>query len=494
MILSLNVSILFCCNSSLIFKPSSDNFDYFIKFATKLSMADFPRKSNRLQIKARNKRAVNRGLEYNFSTEQDEEISNGQDRIIDNFELDSIIRKPTNNFLRVHNSYCTYDCGKYDGYDEDFIDDGESNGYSSQEDSTSDEIENRRSRILRFDSSSDAEMEQSDFQFNDSSIHTQTDSDISLLRTPCKDLVRGGKNGLKREKARCTISHSDEDIMTSARKQKISVLSSSTDSEIEATLDSPSLRTPSVRAINLQAKMSNNREEKFANFKANRLKSKRAIEEKSPPVSSIANFGLMEKTLREEARVLPSAHQKLSSMSPNRGLIGDNSDYSGDADEYETSYMEALNHTKQMVAEDEPIPTSSKIFNEPTQPLVFEFSDNTAFIEDTVMPVESLSIKQQLFSCFDSKTDNIKPKKISINTATQMDSEYDIDSYEYPAILSAYDITMEELIDFSPVELTNSISDYSKIPIDVCETIGIHSSNELGCSNLKTCKNLYENK
>lgn len=414
------------------------------------------RKSFRLQKKDREKKTSLRSLRSKSYKDEDTVTSESRLCSVDDFDLDAIIQKPANNFLRVHNSYCSDERVKYDGYDLDFIDDGDECSSSSQE-----EVRERissRSRAHLLESSSGSEMGENDLEIIEES---------NLFETPVKDVVRGGKNGLKRGKPQS----SDDEIKTSARKQKISVLSSSTDSnsENDTTLTESAQRTPSLRSLRVQARMNADREEKFANFKANRLKSKKVTEEGAGPVSSIANLGLIKQTLRNEAAVLPTAHQELC---VNRDLFGEDSDSSsiGENALFRTNYMEALDYTRQVTGGDGP--TSSKCNqtgvsqSTTTQPAVFEFSENTPVIDYSQPDSESeISLKQQLLHSFASNT--------SQNKSTPMDSGDDIDNLPYPALLAVYDV-----IDEVPVlDMTNT-----KLPVDECDILEIPYSDDLDCS------------
>ena len=405
------------------------------------------RKSLRLQKKEKEKKTLSRSLRCKSVKESDKDefivTPGNKPRSVDDFDLDTIIRKPANNFLRVHNSYCSYDRIKYDGYDPDFINDGDVYSSSSQED-TGERICSR-SRSQVFESSSGSEMEQDDLE-------------IKIFETPVKDIVRGGRNGLKREKPRT----SDDEIKASTRKQKISVLSSSTDSnsENDTTLTEFSQRIPSLRSLKVQARMNADREEKFANFKANRLKPKKVRGEGAGPVSSIANLRLIKQTLRDEARVLPTAHRGLC---VNNELLGEDSDSStGEDTFFHTSYMEALDYTKQIVGGDGPMPSNSNQTG-----VVFDLSDNTPVIDYSASQLDSdseISLKQQLLHSFGSSTNNRKKS---------FDNEYDIDDLPYPALLAVYDV-----VDEVPVlDMTDT-----KVLVDECDILEIPCSDDLDCS------------
>ena len=417
-------------------------------------MNDSLRKSFRLQKKEKERKTLSCSLRSKSckDSEEDKEVTSAYElRSVDDFDLDTIIRKPANDFLRVHNSYCSDDRVKYDGYDPDFIDDGDVYSSSSQEDVR--ERVNSRSRVQVLESRSGSEMELNDLEIDE--------RETNLFETPVKEIVRGGKNGLKREKPQS----SDDEIKTSTRKQKISVLSSSSDSnsENDLTIMESSQRTPSLRSLKVQARVNADRDDKFANFKANRLRSKKVMREGMVPVSSISNLGLIKQTLRNEAGVLPTAHQGLCE---NRELFGEDSDSSsiGEDTFFHTSYIEALDYTKQIVGDG---PMSSKSNQTGvSQPVMFEFSEDTPVVDYSLLDPDSdseISLKQQLLHTFGSNA----------NKSTPMDSEYDIDDLPYPALLAVYDV-----IDEVPVlDMTDT-----KVHVDECDILEIPFSDELDCS------------
>ena len=439
-------------------------------------MAESPRRSNRLQSKNKRRRSQNNALMVKFSPKnksQDEDmcvLQSKQSRVprhSDNLELGHIIGSRANNFTRVHNSYCTFDRMKYDGYvhDPSFINDGSSTSASSEEDTDSDEVPDKSKRAV-IHSSSDSEVGQGD----ETEVCGTNGIEQIFLETPIRESGYGDRNVLKRENPRVGPGcSSDEELISSARKPKISIISSSTESGSEEnTLTSPSIlsRAPSLRALKVQARMNEDRKKKFANFRAKRVRSKQSVDERAKSDSSVINLREVRRELREEAELLPSEHQSLSGLRTNRNLFGDSTESSSageESSEFNASYLQALSYTRQLSGEEEfkleLTNDSDGIFNDtsPPLPIIYEFSDTTAAKEEF-----QFSIKQQMLCshCTIASVSSSSPPFLETsnsppNTATEAEN------YSYPPLID-YNINLEEFVKFSPVE-PNCV-DFKEIP------------------------------
>ena len=405
-------------------------------------MTDSSRRSNRLQFKDKLKRSQNKALKAKFSPikkEQDEDMSvlqSKQARVpqhAENVELSPIIGTRTNNFTRVHNSYCTFDRMKYDGYinDPTFIDDGSSTSSGSREELRREgsPCKPRRGMVC---SSSDSGVEEREME-------TKMIKQI-VLETPLRESGCGERNVLKREKPRVsTDSSSDEELISSARKPKISVLSSSAESDSDELICTSRKRTPSLRALKVQSKMDENREKKFANFRAKRIHSKQSLSDRATPDPSVINLREERRKLREEAALLPAEHQALSGLHMNRNLFGDSPESSSAderPDELNSSYLQALSYTQQLVGEEEFTldiandSDGSATDKSPPLPLIYDLSDTGEVQENS-----QNSTKQENIPTADYNSSPSLGASISPNAT---ESEIQID--------------MQEFNKFSPVE------------------------------------------
>ena len=433
-------------------------------------MTESPRRSNRLQLKDKVKKSQNNALIVKFSPKkklQDEDmfvLQCKQARVplaSDNYELRHIIGSRTNNFTRVHNSYCTFDRIKYDGYvyDPSFINDSSSTSSSSQEDSGSEGSSSKTRRVV-IHSSSDTEVEKDDLQLNETEACGANGIEQIFLKTPLKETGYGDRNVLKREKPRVSSgSSSDEELISSARKPKISVLSS--DSGSEENIFSPRQRAPSARAIKVQARMNEDRENRFANFRAKRIQSKQTVNERGTSDTSVINLGEVRRKLREETHLLPTEHQGLSGLCASRNLFGDSPESSSageGSNEFNASYIQGLSYTRQLIGEEEFTldftNNSDGIFNDksPPLPVVYEFSDATAVKEDS-----QFSIKQQML-CSHSTIPNSNSNSFPILEDSNSSNVTEYETYTSP-------INLQE---FSPVEpgCTAICTNVKDIPTD----------------------------